>query len=237
MENERQHEAWRVYVSQMEIMDLNSVMVVAHSAKTIVEKRPTLTYDEEYSEKMNALDLVINVLKDHENRLDELLWKLESIITSNTKNSETKPQHLETPKHAEPHMTQCKEWAEFKGKSKGARRAAFRVGAEVLTVDSVTDEGGYRYVETLQVPSNKLSLRIRGYKNKNMENVESIIGVFKRKLECGLQASVKSLKFRSPNGEEILVLFHYIDPEGVKGWLSKELMVPQKNIAAGKLIF
>jgi len=218
-------------------MDLNSVSVVAHRAETNVEKRPTLTYDEEYLEKMDALDLVINVLKDHENRLDELLWKLESIITRNTKDSEIKPQSSETLKRYEPHMTQCKEWTDFKGKSKGARRTAFRVREQVLTVDSVTDEEGYRYVETLQVPQNKLSLQIKGYKNKNMENVESIIGVFKRKLECGLQASVKSLKFRSPDGEEILVLFYYIDPEGVKGWLSKELMVPQKSIAAGELIF
>ncbi len=221
----------------MEIMDLNSVSVVAHRAEIIAEKRPTLTYDEEYSEKMNALDLVINVLKDHENRLDELLWKLESIITRNAKNSETKLQRLGTLKRTELHVTQCNEWEEFKEKSKGARRAAFRVGEKALTVDSITDEGGYRYVETLQVPSNKLSLHIKGYENKDMENVESVIGVFKRKLECGLRASVKSLKFRSPEGEEVLVLFYYIDPEDVKSRLSKELMVPQKSIAAGKLIF
>jgi len=45
-----------------------------------VGKRFILGYDEEYSEKMGVLDLVINVLKDHEKRLDELLWKLEAII-------------------------------------------------------------------------------------------------------------------------------------------------------------
>jgi len=43
--------------------------------------------------------------------------------------------------------------------------------------------------------------------------------------------------FPPPEGEEILVLFYYIDPEGVKSWLSKELMVPEEYIAAGRLIF
>ena len=231
-------ELWPVHVSQMEIMDLNSVMVVAHRAETIAEKRSTLTYDEEYSEKMNALDLVINVLKDHERRLDELLWRLEAIVEDHRQGvREDEPERFKKQRRAEPRVTQCKGWAEFKEKSKGARRTAFKVEEKILTVESLTEEAGYRYVETLRVPVDKLSLHIKGYENKNIENVESVVGIFKKKLECGLQASVKSLKFRSPEGEEILVLFYYIDPEDVKGWLSKELMVPEEDVAAGRLIF
>lgn len=212
--------------------------VSSHRAETIVEKRFTLTYGEEYSEKMNALDLVINVLRDHERRLDELLWRLEAIVEDRSaKDKETKHGHSETTRRHELHITQYKGWAEFKAKSKGARQAAFKVEEKTFTVESLTEEEGYRYVETLRVPVDKLSLRIKGYENKNIENVESVVGIFKKKLGCGLQASVKSLKFRSSEGEEIVVLFYYIDPEDVRSWLSKELMVPEEDIAAGRLIF
>ena len=69
----------------------------------MVGKRVILGYDERYSEKMNALDLVINALKDHEEHLDELLCKLEAITKPATlklrKSSSKFQKHLTTKKY------------------------------------------------------------------------------------------------------------------------------------------
>jgi hypothetical protein len=196
-----------------------------------------LSYDEESSGKMNALDLVINVLKDHEKRLDELLWKLEAIIeTRGVEAKEKKFKGSEEPSPLEMHMTLCKGWREFKERSIGAKQAAFKVEEKTLTIDSLTNGEGYRYVENLRMPIDRVSLHIKGCE-EDINNVENIVGVFKKRLKCGLQASIKSLKFRSPEGEEILVLIYDIDPETVKSWLSKELRIPEGDIKTGKIIF
>jgi len=202
-----------------------------------VEKRFILGYDEEYSEKMNALDLVINVLKDHEKRLDELLWKLEAIIeTRSVKAKENKLEGSEASSPPEMRMTLCKSWKEFKERSIGAKQIAFKVEEKSLTIDSLTNGEGYRYVETLRMPIDRVGLHIKGYEQE-MSNVENIVGIFKKRLKCGLQASINSLKFRSPEGEEIFVLIYDIDPEAVRSWLSKELRVPEGDIEIGKIIF
>ena len=196
-----------------------------------------LSYDEEYVEKINAIDLIINVLKDHEKNLDTLLSKLETIIETREARAKKEKREVFEPPRREPQFLQCRRWTEFKERSRGAKQVSFKVENNAFMVDSEVDGENYRYVENLQVPKERLTLHIKGCEEEYVDNTGSIAGVFKRTLKCGLQASIKSLKFSSQKGEEILVLIYHISPQRVKRWLSRELKMPEEEITAGELLF
>jgi len=196
-----------------------------------------LSYDEEYVKKINALDLIIEVLKEHEKNLDALLSKLETIIaTRETRAQKEKHEISELPRR-EPRFLQCRRWTEFKERSRGAGQVSFKVENNAFIVDSEVDGENYRYIENLQVPKERLAIHLKGYEEEYVDNTGRIAGVFKRTLKCGLQTSIKSLKFSSRKGEEILVLIYDLDLQRVKRWLSRELRIPTEEITAGELLF
>lgn len=196
-----------------------------------------MSYDEEYVKKINALDLIIDVLKAHEKNLDTLLSKLETIIETREAGAKKEKLEISEPPRREPRFLQCRRWTEFKERSRGADQVSFKVKNNAFIVDSEVDGETYRYTENLQVPKEQLAIHIKGYEEEYVDNTGSIAGVFKRTLKCGLQASIKSLKFTSRKGEEIVVLIYHITPQRVKRWLSRELRIPEGEITAGELLF
>lgn len=154
---------------------------------------------------MDALDFIINVLKEHEKNLNKLAEKLELTI----KKIEGLPKHLETTVGFP--VVQCKKWKDFVEKSRGADVVAFEMGERSLTVDSLSRGKIYRYLENLPV------YRVQ----------------VKKRLECGLEVSVKGMGA----GMQLVEFAYASDPEEVKRWLSKKLSIPKKNIIVGKITF
>ena len=221
-----------------------------------------MSTDSEFQEKIDTLDLIINVLKEHEKILDKLAEKLESTVNNlKTRGAEGEKirksislidekisslndaiaQFLasKTPKPARFSLVQCEEWTDFKDKSRGARRVAFEAEEKAFTVNSMSDEEIYEYSEALAEHEFCVKEEEKRYVLEKMfiDSLDDVPLVFKRGLKCGLDVSIISSKFDLPDGRHVFKLTYHVDPERAKRWLSKELEVPEDNIIEGKIIF
>ncbi len=104
------------------------------------------------SEKMNALDFVISVLREHESTLDTLIEKLEDALKA------LSPELREAPSEPQPKTKVvakarinilCEDWNEFAETCSGAERVSFQIG-EQLRVKALLNNVLYRYEEPIQ---------------------------------------------------------------------------------------
>ncbi len=93
--------------------------------------------------RVEALDFLIKVLKEHEKRLDAITERLETIATL----LETKSV---TDKSDRAQMTECKDWEDFKEVSKEADKVSFYINDKNLTIYSSVGGKAYWYNETFQ---------------------------------------------------------------------------------------
>jgi len=171
--------------------------------------------DTDFQEKMDILDLIINILKEHEGNLQRLANKFESVL-NNLYSVETRITGLNesfsqflfskeaNPKELKPAaLVECKEWKEFKEKSTGAHMIAFEVDIKIFTVNSLSGNIVYRYSESL--PELKLQVEEgeKRYIVKKMafDSCGDLYPVFERRLKCGLEVFVKGSKFDLSDNE------------------------------------
>lgn len=86
------------------------------------------------SEKMDALDLVIGVLKEHEKNLDRLAERLEAVAERLEKAPER------------PSEVRFERWADFRKRCRGAGAVTFETGENGLAVSAVSGGRLYRHV-------------------------------------------------------------------------------------------
>lgn len=95
------------------------------------------------SEKMNALDFVITVLKEHEKTLDFLIEKLESALKSFPGVSEEAKIVTAAQRSIN---VQCQEWSEFREACVKAEAVSFRIDGD-LEIEALQGSVIYEYKE------------------------------------------------------------------------------------------
>lgn len=215
----------------------------------------------ERQEKIDTLDLIIDVLKEHEKILDKLAERLESIVDdleargaegekiresislidekiSSLNEAFARFLASKIPKPARFALVQCNEWTEFKDKSRGVHRVAFEVEEKTFIVNSVSDEDVFKYSEVLPEYELCVKEKEKRYVVKMLvDSLDDVPLVFKKRLRCGLEVSIRSSKIDLPDGEHMFKLTYHIDSDRAKRWLSEELEVPEESIVEGKIIF
>jgi len=211
----------------------------------------------EFQEKMDVLDLIINILKEHEESLEGLADRLEGMINnlhsledkisslnetlaqflfSTTANPLTTPSQANVTKPLT--LVDCTEWTEFKERSKKAQMVAFQVKEKVFTVSSLSNGAVFRYSEALpevrfQVGDESKQFAVEKISFNGPDDLSLI---FERRLKCGLEAAVRGSNFNLSEGERLFQLSYHVDSVTAKQWLSKELSVPEENIIEGNII-
>jgi len=217
----------------------------------------------EFQERIDTLDLIIKVLKEHEKILDRLADRLESIVNDlKARGAEEKKIResisqigekisslndafaryrsidFKISKPARFALVQCEEWADFKDKSRGARRVAFEIEEKTFSVNALANEEIFKYSETL--PEHELHVKEeeKRYVIEKMfvDSIDDVPLVLERRLRCGLEVSIRSSKFDLSDVEHVLKLTYFVDSDRAKHWLSEELEVPEKNIVEGEII-
>lgn len=164
------------------------------------------------SEKMNALDFVINVLREHEKNLDLLISKLEEIISELPVAIREISEDKEKPKEEErktpaivceakeekvskaPVKIICDDWSDFKEACRRAEIIAFHQN-ETLSIKALQGNIIYEYREMIPIRA---------------EN-----------MRCGI-----SVRFQT-----------ILDPLEVKRTIARELNVPENKIIKGEIQF
>ncbi|MCW4020393.1 MAG: hypothetical protein NWF14_04100 [Candidatus Bathyarchaeota archaeon] len=189
-----------------------------------------------FKEKVDVLDLMITILREHDDALSKIAERFDAIY-DNMSTFEEKvsmlDRFLERLNGIEvrslvgpvglkgPLVTvKCKDWLNFRGASQGAALVAFEVKDNEIILSSITDLFVYTYVEGLPEAMLLMSGRIRDG--------------FKRGAADGGAGTTTSKGSSSENRGSVYKVIP--SPSIVKRWLSSELGAPEEAVIEGRVL-
>ena len=187
-----------------------------------------------FDDKVDVIDLIINVLREHEKTLDALIAQLERVLAGAAPLPAAEgPTEARRPTVS----VLLRGWGEFRERCAGASLTAFDVEDKQFKVSAVKDGVLYSYQERMP----DMDIRLREKEEKTtIEGIDLLSAglvptVLRGKLECGLEVSVRGAEVKMPNGVIVYKVIYDIDPDGAKGWLADQLRVEKKDILQGKI--
>ncbi len=205
-------------------------------------------YESGFDEKIDVIDLIINVLKDHEKKLDELITRIEKaqIINRTPTDTveETTPQverasslPVEKTSSSVPVKVELSEWNEFRTKCESARLVAFEVADGRFQITALTDSVLYRYTE--KIPSMEIRYKTVDEKAQiesiDINRAELISEAFNGILKCGLKMEKTEHSFKEPGGESVLNVNFHVDTSTARSWIAYQLAVDDEKIHHGSM--
>ncbi len=197
-----------------------------------------------HPEKMDALDLIINALKEHEKQLDEIsrrlaeaFKKVKSGERRTVRDAKEVPRIEGPPRTRTPHIVLSK-WSDFKRTCHKAPAVAFEVDGTQFHVSAMADDGVFLYEETLpdttftvvEEPS-RFSIP-----KDTLTHIDALAFLIEGKLKCGLTLTINSSRTPSTKREHLFELRYDFKPDDVKAFLARELGITPKQIVEGKII-
>ena len=201
----------------------------------------------EFPEKMDALDLILNALKDHEKQLDELSHKLQMVFRTMTsdrskgKETDTQEQSQETRRsrtHTKTPLIHCTNWSEFKDQVSTHRASivTYQVNDDTFLVKAFTEDFLLEYTEPLPNTNIRIdeSTRHFSFDKTSLYDIQLLQVIINRRLHCGLSLPINSqIVFK--DSRHYLVLTYDVSSNTVKTFLETELKVLKSNIIAGSI--
>jgi len=186
-----------------------------------------------YDEKVDVIDFIISVLKEHEKNLDEQVSRLEEIVSL----EKPSPPPQELPKAILPNVkVALNKWTEFKERITKLKMLAFTMTDDSFRVSALKDDALFIYQE--KIPEVSLT-ESEGGATPTM--VSNLIDLFKNpsviggKLQCGLPVEHRMVELKLPSGSVVQKLVFMIENDAVKSWLSEELGVAKTSIMSGTI--
>ena len=187
-----------------------------------------------FDEKIDVIDLIINVLKDHEKKMDELVSRLEEVQVT--------PVEVKAPREPPKQMWAAitavlKKWVEFTGRCSGAQLVAFDITDGFFEASAVA--GGVVYVYREEIPRMDIQYT-KGDAGIHIESIDiSKAGLMpaalRGNLDCGLEFEKKEVEVGLPEGRVVHKIIYDIDPGTAKSWLAYQLGVDDFAIIQGNL--
>lgn len=195
-----------------------------------------------FNEKIDALDLMITALKDHEKRLDALSQSLTKLLSRRVlekKKIVKEEERRQVPAVKKVPLVIFNNWNEFKTICQGARVVSLEITDASFDVYSMLDDVVYKYAE--QLP--KKSLRILeestffSIDKASLENLDFLHFLITSRLKCGLDIRITSSKTRVLENQFLFKFSYDINLDEAKAFLSRELEISKKDIVEGKIIY
>jgi hypothetical protein len=205
----------------------------------------TMESNSGYHEKMDALDLVINALKDHEKRLDDISHKLERVFKEVTAREPRRvrggeeEKQVEAPPPKQRPLVVCKKWSEFKDRGTDAEMVAFEVEENRFQVYAVVRGDVFQYAEEL--PGTRIKVREAqssfSVDKAAIKNIDLFQFLIDGRLQCALGLQVKISRSQVAENEYLFELSYDLSADEVKAFLSRELGVSQDKIVEGRITY
>jgi len=187
-----------------------------------------------FEEKIDVLDLIINVLRDHEESLSRTLENFDDVhqrISAFAEKLNLLDKILErldglkvkriieaTGINGPLVKVKCNDWATFRAASQGALLVTFEISEGNVTVSSITDLFVFIYNDGIPELMSVMGGGIMRWVSKIMKNGESAVESF------------DLLHSQDDVYEDV------IDPEAFQRWLSTDLKFPKEKIIPGKVL-
>jgi hypothetical protein len=184
-----------------------------------------------FDERVDVVDLILKVLKEHEKNLDSIILQLnESLSTRNVDG-----QVLVTP--GLKYRVQLSNWEEFKERSLKAEIVAYDISDSKLSISAY--KNGSLTIYTEEIPEftlkkEKSGERIVGKHDLTKVDGSLIVGGW---LKCGLSVKVKQGKTDLKYTEKLRKISCEINTNEIQSWLSSELKIDKKSVVSGKIEF
>lgn len=176
-------------------------------------------------DKVEVMDFLINVLKDHEKSLDSLITRAENVLAENEEKFGEDEASYDSPI-----KIVLKDWSEFKRRLDNVELVCFDLVDQVFTVSAKTRLKVYEYRERVPEPildteneDNILPTRSDKVRDDSSLNY---------RLTIGLELSYKKEAVGSAEENRA---FYDIDPQYTRKWLSDELSIHQDYIVCGDI--
>jgi len=184
-----------------------------------------------FQEKIDVLDLIIDVLRDHEEKLCRTIEKFDEvhqemcIFTEKLSLLDRFLKRLEDLKikdvveakgiNGPLAEVKCNDWVAFQESSRGALLVTFEVSDEQVTISSITDLFVFTYSDGIVELMGMLGGSAMKWIREALKNGDS-----------------KTLPLKSYEFEYETL----INPEMLRRWLSSELGVPKEKIIHGRVL-
>jgi hypothetical protein len=201
--------------------------------------------DSGYREKMDALDLIMNALKDHEKRLDEISHRLEQAFEEVKTGAPSRVkgtrevQRTEAPPRMRSPQVLFSKWSEFKGTCKDGTMVAFEVDENQFHVSVLVDRDVFTYEETLPNTTFKVVEEQSSFSidRDTLNHIDALDFLIEGKLKCGLILAITSARTLLKEKEYLFELSYGFKSGEVKAFLSRELGVAKDKVVEGKITY
>ena len=182
-------------------------------------------------DRVDMLDLLINLLKEHEKKMDELTYRLETLL------DERRPP-TETPRRAPEGISgvvaRVSSWREFKRLCTGALSVAVVIDERIFKVTALSRNVLFAYEE--EIPVLEINKRNEGRETTYAVTdasltLKSLMGT----LDCGLELDRRVIDSALPDGGAVQRVVYYVDPGVGRSWLADQLAVEESLIILGAL--
>ena len=193
-------------------------------------------FERGFDEKIDVIDLIINVLKDHEKRMDELISRLE--VTQPPKSSLPFIDYRSTtpPSRANVSVSVTK-WRDFREKGSTSSLVSFEIMDKKLHVFALGNGILYNYVEEIpemEIKYNKLDKKVQ-IESIDVNTADLMQVALGGKLDCGLELTKREYDVEINDEISMRKIVYTINPETVKEWLAYQLGLNDKDIIQGKI--
>ena len=185
-------------------------------------------------DRVDMLDLLINLLKEHEKKMDELAYRLETSLDERRTQTEA-PRR--TPDRISGVIARVSSWREFKRQCTGALSAAVEIDERIFKATALTRNILFAYEEEIPV----LEVIHRDVAGERRETtyavtdasltLKSLMGT----LDCGLELDRMVIDSSLPDGGRVQRVVYYVDPGAAKSWLADQLALEESSIILGAL--
>ncbi len=182
-------------------------------------------------DRVDMLDLLINLLKEHEKKMDELAYRLETTLDERRTQTEA-PRR--TPDRISGVIARVSSWREFKRQCTGALSAAVEIDERIFKATALTRNILFAYEE--EIPVLEVTQRDGGRETTYAVTdasltLKSLMGT----LDCGLELDRRVIDSALPDGGRVQRVIYYVDPGAAKSWLADQLALEESSIILGAL--
>lgn len=169
----------------------------------------------EFQEKLDTLDLIITVLREHEKSLDELIRKISTLS-----------QHPAIQPTARPRGTRgltlrLDRWRDFKARCAAAEVVAYRLDDAALTLTARAHGVTLVYAEPLPTRTHPVAAP------------DGLTILPAQRLACGLDVALARVDTVETPGRRAVVATYRVGPTQLAAWLAAELGRPSSSLVEG----
>jgi len=182
-----------------------------------------------HADKVEVMDFLINVLKDHEKSLDTLISRAEDVIED-----DQSPRTVS--QNPPPLKITLRDWAEFKDRAREAELVCFEMMNSMFLCKVIARNKVYIYKE--KTPEIELekgegdNLVLSGF---NLGDLEEGFSCLNGMLDIGLELVAKKVKRSNDLKHPTHKILHELDTRYTKNWLSRELGIHRDFIVQGSV--